>query len=66
MSAKANIVTTTAIAFTIALGVSGGAFAYHDRLSDGMAIGGGQFHIHDCVHVQFPQCSDSDSTATRN
>jgi hypothetical protein len=62
MSTKTNIIT--AVALAIVLGASGGAFAYHSKSAEG-TVGGSQTRINDCVHVQFPQCGDTDSTATR-
>lgn len=64
MSNKTNI--TTAIALAIVLGASGAAFAYHGKSAEGAVFGGSQTRINDCVHVQFPQCGDTDSTATRD
>jgi len=63
MSTKTNI--ASAIALAIVLGASGGAFAYHGKSAEGTVLGGSQTPINDCVHVQFPQCGDTDSTATR-
>jgi hypothetical protein len=70
MRAKISIIITIALA--IAAGLPAGASAFHSRSADrtlvdvGQNRGDSQTRINDCVHVQFPQCSDGDSTATRN